>query len=163
VIEGHSDGATGGPWDTHPGSNRTKFTRCKGKDANRGAHEGSYFGHFGQARGSNVTFEQCEQEGGSHGIRIINEVNQVGSVHYVDLLARNLTDNGNDSAALRVESMSGVAAANRPKVRGKLRCYNAGWGFYVQDEADVVLSEYVYEGRVLNCGGILPCLEAHTG
>jgi hypothetical protein len=114
VIEGHSDGATGGPWDTHPGSNRTKFTRCKAKDANRGAHEGSYFGHFGQARGSNVTYEQCEQEGGSHGIRIINEINQVGSVQYVDILARNLTDNGNDSAALRVEDMSGVTA---PTVR----------------------------------------------
>jgi hypothetical protein len=39
VIEGHSDGATGGPWDTHPGSNRTKFKRCTSKDANRGGHE----------------------------------------------------------------------------------------------------------------------------
>ena len=71
-----------GPWDTHPGSNRTKFKRCTSKDANRGAHEGSYFGHFGQARGSNVTYEACEQEGSSHGIRIINEINQeIGRAH----------------------------------------------------------------------------------
>jgi hypothetical protein len=161
VIDGFSDGATGGPWDTHPGSNRTKFTRCKAKDANRGAHEGSYFGHFGQARGSNVTYEQCEQEGGSHGIRIINEINQVGSVQYVDLHARNLTDNGNDSAALRVESMSGVTAANRPRVRGKLRCYNSGWGFYVQDEADVVLSDYVYEGISERSGTVIDDGKVH--
>ncbi len=161
VIEGRSDGATGGPWDTHPGSNRTKFKRCTTKDANRGAHEGSYFGHAGQARGSNVSFEQCEQEGGSHGIRIINEINQVGSVHYVDLLARNLTDNGNDSGALRVENMSGVTAANRPKVRGKLRCYNAGWGFYVQDDADVVLSEYVYEGISERSGTVIDDGKVH--
>jgi hypothetical protein len=161
VIDGHSDGATGGPWDTHPGSNRTKFTRCTSKDANRGAHEGSYFGHFGQARGSNVTYQQCAQEGGSHGVRIINEINQPGSVHYVDLLARNLTDNGNDSAALRVENMSGVTAANRPLVRGRLRCYNAGWGFYVQDEADVVLSEYVYEGISERAGTVIDDGKVH--
>ena len=57
--------------------------------------------------------------------------------------------------------MSGVTAANRPKVRGKLRCYNAGWGFYVQDEADVVLSEYVYEGISERSGTVIDDGKVH--
>lgn len=139
-----SDGATGGPADTHEGSNNTWFINPVVINPNRGAHEGSYFGHMGQARGSNQKYIGAIQYGGSFGVRIVNSINQANSVHTVEGSFYNLWDDTGFSAALWVQGQTSTPSGNRHKVVGKIRADNCGWGIYLQDLADVNLSEYVY-------------------